>query len=446
MAWSCAITSEPMGTTGREEARGTLRDWLVVLLLTGAMIFSFVDRFTLSLLLEPIKQDLGVSDAQLGLLNGVAFGLFYAAMGLPFGWLADRWSRKGAIVVGVGIWTAATAACGLAGNFVQLLVARIGVGAGEAGLAPASYGIVHDRFPKRSLGRAMSVFQLGAMVGSGVALLVAGAVYQFFVARTPVDIPLIGGLRPWQQTFVTVAMPGLLFVALLTMMKEPRVATGSRNEALSGPSLVAALRGNGRGYALLFFGMSGVTITIYGMLSWIAAVLEREHHWTPGEVGNSYGLIVLIASPLGLLAGGVLNDLLTARGHRTGPAVIAGYAALFAFPLMLLAGTVSGAGALLILVALLHFLLGMPIGIVPAYIQLVTASEVRARVSAIYVLVVNIVGLGIGPTAIGALSSLSPDDPRALRMALIGVTAPFLALAAVLLLMLARSDRVTRDG
>jgi len=440
MAWSCVITSKPHGTTSLEDARGGLRDWLVVLLLTGAMIFSFVDRFTLSLLLEPIKADLGISDAELGLLNGVAFGLFYAAMGLPLGWLADRWSRKGTIILGVGIWTVATAACGLASNFLQLLIARIWVGAGEAGLAPASYGLVHDRFPKRSLGRAMSVFQLGAMVGSGVALLVAGAVYEFYVRHAGMAIPLIGGLKPWQQTFVTVAAPGLIFLALLSLMKEPRPAASAVGAAVRSGTLISALGENAKGYALLFFGMSGVTITIYGMLSWIAAVLQREHHWTPGEVGQSYGLIVLVAAPLGLLVGGILNDILTTRGRDNAPALIAGGSALLAFPAMLAVGVAPGPIALLGLVAVLHFLLGTPIGIVPAYIQLITAPEVRARVSAAYVLVVNIVGLGLGPTLIGAISSLSPDDPAALRIALVCVTAPFLALAAGLLLTLARRD------
>lgn len=439
MAWSCVITSDPLGTTSPDEAQGTLRDWLVVLLLTGAMIFSFVDRFTLSLLLEPIKADLGISDAQLGLLNGVAFGLFYAAMGLPLGWLADRWSRKGTIIVGVGIWTAATAACGLAGNFVQLLLARIGVGAGEAGLAPSSYGLIHDRFPKKLLGRAMSVFQVGSMIGSGVALLVAGAAYQFFVAHAGHPIPLIGGLKPWQQTFVAVALPGVIFVALLALMKEPRTVHSA--ERPSQGSLLDALKGNASGYALLFFGMSGITITLYALLSWVAAIMEREHHWTPGQVGGTYGLLVLILSPIGLLAGGVINDRLTARGHRNAPAMIAAWSAGLSFPVMLGIGMVSDVTALLCLLGLLHILLGGPIGIVPAYIQLITTPEVRARVSAAYVLIVNIVGLGIGPTLIGGLSSLSPDDPGALRIALVSVTAPALALAAFLLLMLARRDR-----
>ena len=241
-------------------------------------------------------------------------------------------------------------------------------------------------------------------------------------------------------------MPGLFFMALLSLMKEPQSPGPAIGATIRSETLLSALNRNAKGYALLFFGMSGVTITLYAMLSWISAVLQREHHWTPGEVGQTYGLIVLVAAPLGLLLGGILNDLLTNRGRNNAPVLIAGSGALLALPLMLAVGAAPGPIALLGLVAVLHFLLAMPIGIVPAYIQLITAPAVRARVSAAYVLVVNIVGLGVGPTLIGAISSMSPNDPAALRLALVGVTVPFLALAAGLLLTLARRDGSSTDG
>ena len=162
------------------------RDWLLVIVLMLAMIVSIIDRFALSLLVEPIKADLGLSDTDIGLLSGLAFGLFYALIGLPMGILADRWSSKGVIVFGITVWSLATAGCGLAANFVQLMLARIGVGAGEAGLAPASYSIIARTFPPDRLSLAMSVFQMGAVLGSGLAIAIVGAVFSTLNAL-PVD-------------------------------------------------------------------------------------------------------------------------------------------------------------------------------------------------------------------------------------------------------------------
>src|SRR5690606_7954851 len=188
-----------------------------------------------------------------------AFGLFFAVMGLPLGWLADRWSRKGTIMLGVGMWSVATAACGLAANFPQLLLARIGVGAGEAGLAPASYSIVHDRFPREQLGRAISLFQVGGVLGAGLALLITGYVYRYFTGGGGADLPLIGGLRPWQQTFLAIATPGLLFLLLIAMIREPERVAGPADTAGTGEprgfaAMVAAVRSRMGLYLPLFVG------------------------------------------------------------------------------------------------------------------------------------------------------------------------------------------------
>jgi MFS family permease len=417
-----------------EHRLGRFTDWCVVLLLMAAAIFSITDRFALSLLLEPIKQDLGVTDTQLGLLSGVSFGLFYAGMGVPMGWLADRWSRKGTIILGIAVWSVSTAASGFANSFGQLMLARIGVGAGEAGLAPVSFSIVHDRFPRHLLGRAMSLLQAGSVIGSGVSFIVCGFIYNFFSTGGGAGLPLMSGLRPWQQTFVAVSLPGALFILLIALIHTPRasdrapVAIGTQQ-----PAVLAALRPNVTTYILLFLGMSAVIMTHYSLLSWLPAILGREIGWTPKQVGASYGVVVAIFSPLGLLVGGTLADMLVKRGVSAAHIWVSLLAVVLAFPAVVFFPWVHGAAPTIAMAAWIHFSLGLPLGVVPAFIQLVTPSFVRGRVSAVYVFSVNFFGLGVAPAVIGAITGLSPADPHALRGAVAALITPALLLSGILL-------------
>lgn len=413
----------------------TFNRWLVVLLLMSATIFSVVDRFALPLLLEPIKTDLKITDAQFGLLNGVAFGLFYAGMGMPLGWLADRWSRKGTILLGIGLWSLSTGLCGAANNFGQLLAARIGVGAGEAGLSPISFTIVHDRFPRHLLSRAMSVLQIGAVIGSGVALLVCGFVYQFFAGGGGAALPLIGALKPWQQTFTAVAMPGILFIVLIALLRIPRPEPAAAATPGAGAGVIAVLRADARTYGLMFFGMSGVIAVHYSLLSWTPAVLVREMGWTPKDVGAAYGLAVGLVSPLGLLAGGWFADHLARREVRAAHAWITVLAVVLAVPCALLLPWVGRAEEVVAVAACLHFALGLPIGVVPAFVQLLTPTAVRARVSAVYVFTVNFVGLGVAPVVIGSASGLF-SQPQGLRLAMSGFIWAALAVSAAIFTLL----------
>ncbi|MGH8237396.1 MAG: MFS transporter, partial [Steroidobacteraceae bacterium] len=159
------------------------RAWWTVAVLTFTYIISFVDRTILGLLIEPIKVELSLNDTQIGLVQGMAFGLFYAVMGLPLGWLADRTSRRGLIAVGAALWCAATAACGLASSFVQLFLARIAVGVGEAALSPAAMSIISDSFPKERRAVPIGVYAAAAALGAGLALIVGGTVIQLVSNR-----------------------------------------------------------------------------------------------------------------------------------------------------------------------------------------------------------------------------------------------------------------------
>jgi MFS family permease len=412
-----------------------LWDWLVVLLLAAAAIFSFLDRFVLSLLVEPIKADLGLSDAQIGLLHGVAFGLFYALLQVPLGWLADRWSRPGTIVIGIAIWSVATACCGFAKNFPQLLLARIGVGAGEAALTPASYALIHDRFASGPVNLALGIFTVGGFFGAGLAMLFSGLIYGFFEQGGGTAFPYIGDLKPWQQTFVVAALPGIFFVVALAFVRDPRRVRPGAAERISDRAPAEKLPPLSI-YTLLFVGMAGQLSCSYALMSWLPAIFARELQWSAEQIGWNYGLTLLIAAPAGVLAGSICTDWLRRRGQCTPETVMPLAAAAFALPLVVLFGATDGSGLQWVAGAL-HFVLGLPMGVAPALIQRITPQHRRSFVSGIYVLACNAIGLGLAPLAIGGLSSLSPDDPTALRSA-ISSTLIVCTIGSIVLLLLLR--------
>ncbi len=416
----------------------TAADWLVVLLLSAAAVFAFIDRFALSLMLEPIKHDLQLTDGQLGLLNGIAFGLFYAGLGLPLGWIADRWSRKGTIVIGMTVWSAATAACGYANSFGQLMIARIGVGAGEAGLVPASYAIIHDRFAGGRVNLATSVFQMGGFLGIGLSMLTAGFVYAFFMGGGGAHLPFIGDLRPWQQTFVAAALPAPIFIVALLFLKERRAPAAL---SISDPGEGGDSRwpiGFRSIYALLFIGTASEIGCGYALLNWLPSIFAREAGWTPQQIGVAYGVTLLVVAPAGVLAGGWLTDKLQRRGRADARMLVPPVSSAIALGLLLLLPVVAPGMQMLALAACLHFVLGMPMGVVPALIQAITPGARRSLVSAIYVLSCNVIGIGIGSVVIGNLADYTSDQPHALRMAMFYTMMVAIIVAVVLLTTLRR--------
>jgi MFS family permease len=415
----------------------SLRSWGIVVFLTSTMVLSVVDRFGLSLMIEPIKIDLHVSDREIGLLNGVAFGLFFATLGIPLGWLSDRWSRKGVMALGVAMWTLATAACGLVHSFPELMAARILVGAGEAGLVPAAYSMISDRFPKGTLARAMSVFQVGGWVGTGLAFIIAGSTYEFFIHHGR-GLPLIGNLHPWQQTFLALGSPGPLYVVILTCLRDSRKPggiVGAEGVGLMAPPIAKVSFST---YGLLFLGMSGLVAASYGYVTWMPSALVRELHWSAAQVGRTYGLTVLVSAPVGLILGGWLVDKFVARGVAQPHLLVAFASAAISLSLSLVFCVAHGPLVLFPLIGAIHFTGTLATGAVPAFIQIITPRQSRGLISAIYVLIINFIGLGLASVLIGWISAQAPQDPNALRTAISGVVVPSLAGATVLLWLLFR--------
>jgi MFS family permease len=405
--------------------------WYGVVILLIAFIFSFADRIILGLLVVPIKADLGVSDAAMGLLLGIAFAIFYTLMGLPIGWLADRFSRRSIIGIGIFLWSLATAACGLAGSFLQLFIARIGVGVGEAALSPSAFSMIADYFPRERLGRALGVFTSGAFFGAGLAFLIGGAALGLVMQMGEVELPMVGIVKPWQLTFFIVGLPGLAVAALMMTVHEP-VRRGLSEKPIATAEVFRFLRTHWQMFSAHFIGFSLLSVVVVVMLTWGPTLFVRVHGFSQSEVGLKLGLILFFLSSSGVFAGGWLADMWQRAGHLDAPLRVGILAAVTSVPFAVAGNLVTNADLAIALYCPMVFLGSLGIACAPTAIQLATPNQLRAQVSAIYMVSLNIISSIIGPTGVGFFTDYVFKDEMAVgsSMALVvGITAPLAALA-----------------
>lgn len=381
------------------------RAWYLLILLSLAFILSMLDRTVISLLVEPIKADLGLTDTGIALLQGATFAIFYALTGVPIGWLADRGNRRNIVSAGIGLWSVMTVGCGLATSYATLFFARTGVAVGEAALNPAAYSLLSDRFSKAKLGRAIGIFTAAGVVGTGLALLIGGKLYSYFVSQGGLDIGW--SLKPWQATFVAVGLPGLLLAMLIMVTVSEPQRTGRQQaggDAGSGASAFAFIKSNRAIYGPLLGGYGILCIVGYAFVSWGPASLGRVHGLSPSEIGGKFGMIMLIFGSLGPILGGIACDRLVKSGRNNGPIlcllVAATLCLLFAISLLLN----NGLTATWIAYAGIAFGFTAMLASVPIAIQMLTPSEFRARIAALSLVSANVIGLGIGPLLVGLLN------------------------------------------
>lgn len=369
--------------------------WYLVTVLTVAYVFSFVDRSILSLMVGPIRADLGLSDTGISVLHGFAFAIFYTVLGIPIARIADRANRRNLIVAGVTFWSLATAACGLAGNFIQLFLARVGVGVGEAALSPAAYSMISDRFPPERLGRALAVYTLGAIAGIGLALIIGGTVVGLVARGGETVLPLVGEVRPWQAVFFVVGLPGLLVAGWLATLAEPprrRLAAAG-----SAAGLWPWMQRYGRAYAGHLLGFALLAIILNAVVAWAPSHLIRNFGYTPAEVGLTLGGAVLLFGTAGIFCGGLLADHWRARGRPDGALRVGVVSAVGSLPFGLLAFTTESLPVLVAALAPLSFFGTFAYGAAPTAVQFMTPAANRAVASAVYLFFLNLVGMGGGP-------------------------------------------------
>jgi MFS family permease len=399
--------------------------WWVVFLLLIAYVVSFIDRQILALLIEPIKRDLDLSDTSISLLHGFAFAVFYSTVGIPIGRLADYRSRRGIIAAGIFFWSLMTAACGLARNFWHLLIARFGVGVGEASLLPSAYSLIADYFPPEKRGRAISLLALGPFVGAGLAYILGGAVISLATATPETNLPLLGPVAPWRLTFFLVGIPGILLALLMLTVREPRrremavLPGGSETgQAISIIETVRFIRQRAGGYSMIFLSFALISMLSFAYFAWIPSFFIRSFGWSIPEVGLRFGLVVLIFGPLGTLSGGYLADVLLSRGFTDAYIRTGMIAALTMTVSSIFAVLMPSASGALVMLAVAMFFHGMPVGLAPTALQAVTPNQMRGQVNALFNLVVNVVGFGLGPIAVALVTDFVLGNPASLKYSL----------------------------
>lgn len=405
------------GEPRRDQARLAYA-WYVVVVLMVCYTLSFIDRQILSLLVGPIKADLGISDTRMGLLGGLAFSLFYTAMGLPIGVLVDRHNRRNIIVTGVLFWSAMTAACAAAKSFGGLFLARMGVGVGEATLGPAAMSLISDYFPRERLATAMSVYSMGVFIGSGLALVVGGVVVQALSQSPVIDLALLGPIASWRLTFLVVGLPGVLVALWLFTIREPARRdlldrTGRASPHLSLREVAAVLMGRWRSVLGLSLGMMFTGMCVYAFLFWTPAFLQRAHGWTPQQTGVALGTVILLGGCLGMYLGGRLSDRWMRGGRRDAALRVATIGCAGSLPCFAAAYLLPEAPWLSVL------LFGpgvafaaMPTGSCYAALQMILPNQVRGQAVALFLFVLNLGGLTLGPLLPGVFNDYLFGDER----------------------------------
>ncbi len=391
--------------SSREHYSPGYRNYALGVLFLGYVV-NFVDRSILSILLEPIKLDLALNDSQLGLLGGLAFAIFYTTMGIPIAALADRWSRVKILSIAIVIWSGMTAVCGLASNFVWLLLARIGVGVGEAGASPPSHSLISDYFPIESRATALSIYALGIPFGSMVGNFVGG----FGAAEFG-----------WRITFFMVGLPGIAVALLVwfTLREPPRglseklapiePAPGQKSNAPK-VSEVLAFLWQRKSFRHLGFAAGLHAFVGYGAGTWNAPFLIRIHDMPITEVGSWLALISGIGA-IGTFAGGYLSDQLADRTtDRRWYFWVPGISTLAMVPFQFVAYLYGGLWAVIPSLFVVSILGGMYLGPSFAMTQGLVSLRMRAVASAILLFMLNIIGMGLGPYFVGVASDfLAPE-------------------------------------
>ncbi len=380
--------------------------WYTVFMLTIAYIFSFVDRYILGLLVEPIKADMALTDTEIGLLLGPAFALFYTTMGLPLGWLADRARRTWIVGAGIAVWSLATAASGLAKNFLQLFGARVAVGVGEATLSPCALSMIADSFPPERRGKPVAFYSAALSVGAAIASLAGASVLIWSKSIDTLNFPVLGNIAPWQLAFIVVGLPGMVIALLMLTLREPPRTDREDSSGSTHNGFRDALRHiNSR--RRTFGGFTAIvcvmTVVAYSQ-GWMPAMFSRTWGWEPEQYALVNGIVLLVLGPLSVNLAGWSSDKLYAKGHHDAPLLIVITGICILVPTAALIPLMPTAWSAIVMTACNTVGIAILSATAPTALLNITPGAVRGQIIALYFVVISIAGLLIGPTAIGLLN------------------------------------------
>jgi MFS family permease len=372
--------------------------------LTVVVMFTVLDRQVLALMIEPVKKDFGISDTQVALLLGAAFSLTYAIAGLPIARLADRINRRNLVAACLAFWSAATMACGFAQSYSGLLLARMGIGIGESGYGPASWSIVTDSFRRERVAFATGMLGIGAMVGIFEGLPLA-------------QLPLVGAMKPWQWSFVAVGAPGLLWALVVLTTREParQGVVGAAPRSVPVREVARFMAADWRTYLATIGGTCIKSLLALGPALWMPTMLHREFAWTLPRAGVTLGIITIVCSPIGMIAGGKLSEAWARKGRSDANLRIVLYALLAAVPLSILTPLLPGAMLVLAGYALQMLVTGLGFGPGIASFQVVTPNAMRAQVGSVTQFSSNVLAFALSPLIVALFTDFLFRDPAQLK-------------------------------
>lgn len=369
-------------TTGRAPSAAR---W-VLLLTSIACVFNYFDRYLLVILTEPIKRDLGLSDTQMGLLSGLAFAVVYCTLSVPISHIADRGHRVRVLGGSLGLWSVMTALCGSATGFGSLVAARVGVAVGEAGGLPTVHALISEYYPEKVRARALSVISGASVIGLALAMVFGG---------------LLNDWVGWRRAFWLAAIPGLIVSFLIWFtIREPVVRTSA--SPLRIREGLGALYQR-RAYVWLLVGLAVAAIGAFGAQAWAPALLMRNYQVSASTVGLTYSIVSTGAMFAGTLVGGALSDRMAARDPR-GPFRLLAGSFIVSLPFYIAFVYASSLVMSLVWAAPAFFFAAIYVSAAYAQVQNLAGAQLRATAAAVYITVVNLLGLGLGPTLTGMIS------------------------------------------
>jgi MFS family permease len=408
------------------------RAWYALGVLTVGLLIATIDRSVIQLLIGPIKHDLRLTDTQVSFLIGPAFVVVYAILGLPISRLADRHSRRLIIGIGIAFWSLMTMLCGTARTYGQLFWARAGVGAGESSFAPATYSILTDSFPPRQLPRALAINAIGFAYGTALATIVGGAVIQAVSGMPPVVLPVLGEIRAWQLVFIAVSLPGFLLALVMATVHEPRrrglLAGGAslvdgKPKAVPIPQILRFVGAEWKTFAPIFIAMGIKTMLTFGTTGWMFEFFSRTYGWAIPQTAYKVGVISLVLSPLGLLAGSSLAEWFAKKGYDDANIRVLQIATIAVLPTSILYPLMPDPYWALALAGLNLFVASLGIAPGNAALQIVTPNEMRGQVRAAYQFVFNVVGYAAGPVFVALFTDFVFGSDASLRYSLAAAAA-----------------------
>jgi MFS family permease len=415
------------------------RAWYAIFVFALALMMNFLDRGIVGLLVHPMEIDLHLTDSQIGLISGVAYIAFYAAIGLPIARFADVGVRRTIVGIGITIWSIATALCGLAGSFLQLFLCRMGVGAGEACNGPPVFSMISDLFPRDKLPLAIAVLNFGFIFGNGFANILGGTVT--YLLRNPhgYAVPLLGTLHGWQLVFIAVGLPGLIVALLMFTLREPtrrgRIAKEGKHVGVPVREVARFYFANIHTYWPMFAALAFNIIPAVGLIIWGPEYFRRSFGWETPAFAWTAGVITMIVAPFGAIFGGWLAGHFQRRGYDDANMRVV----LFAFTINIfsLLGFTLAPNALLAFLAfgIIQFVAMWVPGPFNAALQVVTPNEMRSQITALFLFIFNIIGFGLGPSIVPWVTMHLFHNPALLGRGFAVVIAVLCPISALCVLM-----------